>query len=118
MNIYQIIYNKIYNENIFFYEDMALSGNDYKEFVLEEGKINEDDIKNAILQNQDLNSINGINLKNYIQTDLNIFYKQLIDIREKGLDFYIDFFKKEDIESIVDMIPNIIDYFTIDESFR
>lgn len=113
--ISSIIHNKIYNSNIIFYESIAINGEDFSDKVLDLDAISENDIKNSITNNKDLNVIKGINLQDYTGININEFYKHAEMIRSKGLNSYLDYIRKEDTHNCIELLTNIMEYFTEDE---
>lgn len=116
--ILTVIHNKIYNDNIFLYQELALNDMDFADKILSESAITLNDIKKVVEENKDLNKIKGIDLKNYIKTDLNAFYSRLLDIRKMSLEEYIRIIIKSDIDYSINLFDYILDYFTYEEGLK
>ncbi len=113
--IAQVIYNKIYTENIIYITDLAQEQKPYENAVLKEN-ISISDIVNAIQKEQDLNNLNNINLMNYINTDLNEFLLYVCKMREIGLDHLIKMVHCEDVYNMQNWIFKLIACFTVEEA--
>lgn len=119
--IARVIHNKIYNTNIFLCEKLALKEESNPNPILNFQDISVLDIKRAIEYGEDLNQINGLNIKDYICMDLNVFLSHVIKIRENDIKSYAEIIKNasdEDIELFPHWIPTILDYFTYEESLE
>lgn len=87
--IAQVLRNKIYNENIRFYEQLAYEGQKYDGHVLTKD-IAISDIEKAITNKEDLNKINGLPMNEYINIDLNAFLTRVVIIREHTAQSYAE----------------------------
>lgn len=112
-NIAQVIHNMIYNKNIATYEKL-----NREDLVLNSFEISVLDIVMAIYNNEDLNNINGINIKNFIQSDLNKFLTFVAFIREYSIESYISVIRnaeEDQIDIFPFWIPKILECFTYEE---
>lgn len=116
--IAQIIYRKIYNENIRIYTQLAQEGKEYYNFVLEESCITPSMIEQAILHNEDLNQLNNLSIQNYITTDLNAFYTKIIAVRDINMDYFSYMILEGDINSFIFALRDILECFTENESIQ
>ncbi len=113
-----IVYNKIYNENIKTYEQLAYEGKEYLDRVLETNAILETDIEKAIEANSDLNRLNNLDMKKYTQTDLNGFLKQVLLVRQYEIKDYVFRILKDDQNLFLDWIPFVLDCLTYKEGIE
>lgn len=107
----QVIHNKIYNENTKFYEQLAYDGKEYSSHVLTEN-ITILDIEKAITTPIDLNKINGLNMQNYIDFDLNNFLTRAIAIRSFNIQSYVEITKNQPIDMLVFWFGQVMECFT------
>lgn len=113
-NIAQVVYNKIHNANIIYYEEIALMGEDYTEKVLPID-ISIYDIKQAILEQKNLNHLNNLPMENYLNLDLNAFFSRVCMIRKTKIFEYIKVIENTNREEIGLWLPAIMECFTIEE---
>lgn len=115
--IAQVIYNKIYNENIKVYEQAAYEqeGNDFYKKILPTNAITILDIKKAIEDREDLNQINGLDMKNYVNMDLGSFFSKVTIIRGIDTLTYERFIMESSIDSMALWLRHILECFTEEE---
>ncbi len=116
--IAEVIYNKIYNGNIFTYEQCALNGETYHDKILNAHIISMLDIERAIDYSEDLNQIYDIEISKYLPTNLNEFLTRVTFIREYGIDSYITEIENGAIGMIPYWLPLIIECFTYEEGLK
>lgn len=114
--IAKVLYNKIYNENIKVYTELAKEGQEYYSYALEENRITIPMIEHAIMYNEDLNQLNDAPMQNYITTDLNAFFTKILVIREINLEYYVSVILECDIDAFIFVIKDILECFTEEES--
>lgn len=108
----QVIHNKIYNENIRFYEQLADEGQKYygKDLFLVEVSIA--DIEIAIACNEDLNQINSLAREQYLNIDLNAFLSRVLAIREYTIPSYREVMANNPLDLIAFWLEPIMECFT------
>lgn len=113
--IAQILRNKIYNENIKFYEQLAYEGKEYDGHVLTEN-MTILDIEKALTYREDLNKINGLDMQKYINIDLNVFLKRVVMIREYAIQSYAEVIENNPIDLSIFWLEPIMECFIEKES--
>lgn len=116
--IAKILQNKIYNANIFLYEQLARENKAYFDSVLQEDDITILELKQAIEQKKDLNFIHNVDMKKYTNIDLNHFLSKVIIIREQGIEYYIEAIKKDANFYRFDWYNTILECLTYEEGLE
>lgn len=116
----QVVYNKIQNENIKYYEKAAYElgeyeGNNYAGRELLPFVISTFDIERAILYREDLNFINGIDMKQYVEIDLNEYLSKVLLMLENKMASYAKIIENASMEELSYLE---MEYFTFEESLQ
>ncbi len=114
--IAQVLHNKIYNENSRFYEQLAYLEQEYISHVLLENDVSLHNIVMSIQLREDLNSINGLDMKNYLDIDLNAFLMKVIAIRKFERQSYAEMIEKQSLDLFMGWLEPVLDCFTEEES--
>ncbi len=119
----QIIYNKIQNENIKFYEKAAYGlgeyeGNNYVGRELLAFEISLLDIEKSIKFQEDLNFLNGIDMKRYLDVDLNDYLMKVLFMRQNKMSAYMEVVETASMEMLPFLLVDALEYFTFEESLQ
>lgn len=119
--IAKIIEQKIINANIAICEYIAYQNLPCieRKFTLEQMEHLYEEIKNAILNQQDLNFLGGKNMMEYILIDLNDYYKEIKKARKQPVDSWIEMLSFANVDAnLYHFVKSFLDTHTYDENIQ